>query len=79
MADTGVDAVVMLSNRLAAQEDDDDALIRSMYRLLKVFPDVQFGMYECPHPYKRLCSERGLLEMVECDRFSFIKDTCCDA
>ena len=79
VADTGVDAVVMLSNRLAAQDEDDDVLIRNMHRLLKALPDVNFGVYECPHPYKRLLTERVLKEMADCGRFSFIKDTCCDA
>ena len=79
VADTGVDAVVMLSNRLAAQDEDDDVLIRNMHRLLEALPDVNFGVYECPHPYKRLLTERVLQEMADCGRFSFIKDTCCDA
>lgn len=79
MADTGVDAVVMISNRLASQDEDDGTFIRNMHWLLDALPDVNFGMYECPYPYKRLLSERVLLEMAECGRFSFIKDTCCDA
>ena len=79
MADTGVDAVVMISNRLAEPGEDDGVLIRNMHRLLNAVPDVRFGMYECPHPYKRLLTGRVLEEMADCGRFSFIKDTCCDA
>lgn len=58
MADTGVDAVVMISNRLASPEENDDALIARMNTILKAIPDATFGMYECPYPYSA-CSRTG--------------------
>lgn len=79
IAATGVDAVVMISCRLAKADEDDDVLIRSMDEILNEIPDVTFGMYECPHPYKRLLTEKVLSHMAETGRFAFIKDTCCDA
>ena len=79
VAATGVDAVVMISNRLAGPEESDDVLIANMRRILDAVPGIPFGMYECPCPYKRLLSEKVLLAMVETGRFHFIKDTCCDA
>lgn len=79
VAATGVDAVVMISNRLAAKDESDDVLIANMKRVLEAVPDVPFGMYECPHPYKRLLTPRVLEAMAETGRFQFIKDTCCDA
>lgn len=79
IASTGVDAVVMISCRLAGQDEDDGVLIRNMDDILKEIPDVTFGMYECPCPYKRLLSEKVLSHMADTGRFAFIKDTCCDA
>ncbi len=79
VAATGVDAVVMISNRLAAKDESDDVLIANMNRILEAVPDVPFGMYECPHPYKRLLTPKVLEAMAETGRFRFIKDTCCDS
>lgn len=79
VAATGVDAVVMISNRLAAKDESDDVLLANMHRLLEAVPDVPFGMYECPYPYNRLLTPRVLEAMAETGRFHFIKDTCCDA
>ena len=36
-------------------------------------------MYECPYPYKRMLTPKVLEAMAETGRFTFIKDTCCDA
>lgn len=79
IAETGVDAVVMISNRLAKEDEDDDVMIANMHHILDAIPDVTFGMYECPYPYKRLLSSKVLEAMAESGRFTFIKDTCCDA
>ena len=79
VAATGVNAVVMISNRLAAKDESDDVLIANMHRILDAVPDVPFGIYECPCPYKRLLTPKVLEAMAETGRFRFIKDTCCDA
>ena len=79
MADTGVDNVVLVANRLARPEDPDDVLLANLERILEALPEVTFGMYECPVPYKRPLTDRLLTFMAESGRFSFIKDTCCDA
>ena len=79
MADTGVDNVVLVANRLARPEEPDDVLLANLERILTALPDVTFGMYECPAPYKRPLTDRLLTFMAESGRFSFIKDTCCDA
>ncbi len=76
---SGVDATVMISNRLARADESDEVLIGNMNRILEALPGVVFGMYECPYPYKRLLSHRVLEAMAESGRFAFIKDTCCDA
>ena len=77
--DAGVDATVMISSRLARRDQGDDVAIDNMHRLLDAIPDADFGMYECPLPYKRLLSDEMLTAMAESGRFSFIKDTCCSA
>lgn len=79
IAATGVDGVVMVSNRLAKADESDEVFIANMNRILEALPDVTFGMYECPYPYKRLLSDQALAAMRDSGRFSFIKDTCCNA
>lgn len=79
VSQTGVAATVMISNRLAAEDEDDEVAITNMRRILDAIPGVTFGMYECPHPYRRPLSDRMLEAMAETGRFAFIKDTCCDA
>ncbi len=79
MQRSGAKALVLVSNRLAAQDEDDDVLLKNMQIILDAIPDATFGVYECPYPYKRLLSDRVLEAMAESGRFAFIKDTCCDA
>ena len=75
----GVDAVILLSNRLAAQSEDSKIWIDNMHKLLNVLePNMKLGMYECPYPYKRVLSETELQAMIDTGRFYFVKDTCCD-
>lgn len=79
IAETGVKAVVMVSNRLAREDEDDEVWIRNAQRILDALPGVTFGVYECPYPYKRLMTERTLGWCARSGRFAFLKDTCCDA
>lgn len=79
MQASGAAALVLVSNRLAAQDEDDDVFLQNMNLILEAIPDATFGMYECPYPYKRLLSDKVLEAMAESGRFAFIKDTCCDA
>ncbi|MBQ9952260.1 MAG: dihydrodipicolinate synthase family protein [Clostridia bacterium] len=79
VAASGVDAVVMISSRLAKPDEDDDVLIANMNAILDAIPGAVFGMYECPVPYKRLLTPKVLEAMAATGRFAFIKDTCCDA
>ncbi len=77
--ETGVSAVVLVTNRMAAAKESDSVWIENAQRLLDAFPEVTFGMYECPYPYKRLISEKMLIWMVKSGRIAFLKDTCCHA
>ncbi|RAV14396.1 hypothetical protein DQG23_31370 [Paenibacillus contaminans] len=75
---TGIDAFVQVTNRLAAAEESDDVWIARASIILDAFPQMSFGLYECPYPYKRLMSEKLIAWCARSGRFSFLKDTCCD-
>lgn len=78
MAATGVDAVVLLTNRFARHDEGDDIFKKNLERFLKAVPaDVMLGFYECPAPYKRLLSPAMMKYGVESGRFGFLKDTSC--
>lgn len=80
MKETGVDAVILLTNRLASQGQDDDALLAHADALLaQIDESIPLGLYECPFPYKRLLSPRVIRELAATGRFYFLKDTCLDA
>ncbi|MBB6670656.1 dihydrodipicolinate synthase family protein [Cohnella nanjingensis] len=78
ISSTGIDAFVLVSNRLAAAEESDDVWKRNAEKILSSVPDVAFGIYECPYPYKRLLSPDLLKWCAETGRFLFLKDTCCE-
>lgn len=80
MAKTGVDAVILITNRLAAQDESDDLLVSRVHQLLgMISPEIRLGLYECPNPYKRLLSVPVIRELAKTERFYFLKDTCCDS
>ena len=78
MADTGIDALVLISNRLARKEESDDVWKKNAEHILKALPHIPLGIYECPYPYKRLMSPDLLKWCVETERFSLMKDTSCN-
>lgn len=79
IANTGVDAIVWVSNRLDLHNDGDDVWIKNAEYLLSKLPeDIAIGIYECPYPYKRLLTSKILDWCISTGRFAFIKDTCCD-
>lgn len=79
MAETGVDAVILITNRLAKEEESDEIWLKNCQELLKhIHSEVPLGFYECPYPYKRLLSLENLKWCAQTGRFYFLKDTCCD-
>ena len=79
MAETGVDSVILISNRLAMPDEGDDVLLMNLQRLTDALPaTVGLGVYECPYPYKRLLSDEAVAWCAQSGRYTFIKDTCCD-
>lgn len=80
LAGTGIDALVLITNRLGAENETDEVWIQNLQKLLHELPDdVPLGFYECPFPYKRLISPEALKWCAETGRFLFLKDTSCDA
>jgi len=78
MADTGVQAVVLLTNRFARQDQCDDTFKQRLEKFLSLMAsDILLGFYECPAPYKRLVSPDLMKFCVESGRFGFLKDTSC--
>ncbi|AYH50030.1 dihydrodipicolinate synthase family protein [Dickeya fangzhongdai] len=79
VAETGVDGVILISNRLAlAGEPDEQALARLQALTAQLPAQVDLGIYECPYPYKRLLSDETVAWCARSGRYTFIKDTCCD-
>lgn len=79
IGETGVDAVILITNRLAAKEESDRIWLRNLERLLKELPeDLKLGFYECPYPYKRVLSKEMAGWCANTGRFYFLKDTSCD-
>lgn len=79
MAETGVDAVVLVTNRLAAADEDASVFMARMQDLLGSLPsEMMLGLYECPAPYRRLLTDAEVKWCAESGRFAFLKDVSCD-
>lgn len=76
--ETGIDAYVFISNRFAKEDESDDVLFNNMKKVADALPEIPFGVYECPYPYKRLLTPDLLKKMADDGRFCFLKDTCCN-
>lgn len=76
--DLGIDAYVFISNKFASPDEDEAVVKRNIEKIIKSIENVQFGIYECPSPYKRLITPETLKWCAETERFSFLKDTCCN-
>ena len=78
MTDTGADAFILVTNRLAKRHESDDTFKRNLELFLDRFDrDILLGFYECPAPYKRLISPELMRFVVGTGRFGFLKDTSC--
>ncbi|CAM4241003.1 dihydrodipicolinate synthase family protein [Paenibacillus alkaliterrae] len=79
IAATGIDALVLITNRLAREEESDEVWLANLEKLMAELPEsISLGFYECPYPYKRLISPSLLKWCAETERFLFLKDTSCD-
>ncbi len=80
IANTGIDVLVLVTNRLPATEDADDAAILRELRWVmdQLPPELPLGLYECPMPFRRLLSDDILKFCAESGRFVTLKDVSCD-
>lgn len=76
--DAGVESYVFISNQFAKPDEDESVAKKNIEYMLDHIDGDSFGIYECPHPYKRLVSPELLKWCADTDKFAFLKDTCCD-
>lgn len=77
--ETGVDAVILITNRLARPNESDEIWLDNLQKLLDMLPkEIKLGFYECPYPYKRVLSRKMAAFCAQTGRFYFLKDTSCD-
>ena len=78
ISETGVDSVILISNRLAMPGESDALFLATLKKITAALdPQVGLGIYECPQPYKRLLSDVTIAWCAASGRYTFIKDTCC--
>ncbi len=71
MAETGIDALVLVTNRVA-----DRSMLNRLLSALP--PELPLGLYECPWPQRQLLSEDDIRFCAASERFVVLKDVCCD-
>ena len=78
-AESGADAVVLVTNHLDPHRQGTATLRANLAWLLRELPrNVALGLYECPAPYRRLLSDAELQACLETERFVLLKDVSCD-
>ena len=75
VAQTGVSAVVLISSLIATNDESESVWLSHIDTILSANPEVDFGIYECPLPYKRLPSIDAVRYLADSGKFSFYKDT----
>ena len=79
MADTGIDCLVLVTNRLDPSNSGGEAFRANLGELLASLPeDLPLGLYECPAPFRRLLSDDELKFCRDTGRFVALKDVSCD-
>lgn len=76
--DTGIEAVVINSNQLCREDEDDGIFLRRLNTFMNLTGDIPLGIYECPVPYKRQLSGRILTQIAQSGRFLYYKETSCN-
>lgn len=78
-AETGADAVVLVTNHLDPKNRGTATFMGNLQWLLDRLPkDTPLGLYECPAPYRRLLSDDELRFCIDSERFVLLKDVSCD-
>lgn len=76
---TGVDAVILITNRLDPNNEGTAALKANFEKLLSALPkDIVLGLYECPVPYRRVLTDEEISYFASFDNMVVLKDVSCD-
>ncbi|WFU13541.1 dihydrodipicolinate synthase family protein [Bradyrhizobium sp. CB3481] len=79
IASTGVDGMVLVTNRLDAKREGGTKFTNDLNWLLDRLPkEIPLGLYECPAPYRRLLTDHELKFCAASGRFIILKDVSCD-
>lgn len=79
MCETGIDALVLVTNRLAENHDGLSVFRQNLQKIMSSIPsDMPLGLYECPAPFRRLLSDDELKFCLDTGRFVVLKDVSCD-
>ncbi len=73
--DTGVDAVVILSNLFAEKNDPESVWIKNIEKIVEKTSDIPLAIYECPMPYRRPVQAETMAWAASIGRFYWAKDT----
>ena len=79
LSQTGIDAIVLVTNRLDPENRGGDAFKENLTNILTLLPpELPLGLYECPAPFRRLLNDDELVFCLESGRFVVLKDVSCD-
>ncbi|KUI98735.1 dihydrodipicolinate synthase family protein [Vibrio sp. MEBiC08052] len=79
MAATGIDALVLVTNRLDPDNQGTQTFLNHLNTLMDAIPaDMPLGLYECPAPYRRLLTDEEIQFCADSGRFVVLKDVSCD-
>lgn len=79
MAQTGIDALVLVTNHLDPRNEGSDVFYAVLNTLLETLPaSLPLGLYECPAPYRRLLTDDEFIWCANSGRFVVLKDVSCD-
>lgn len=79
MYDLGVDAVILITNRLDPHNEGTAALKTNYEKLIQHLPqDIILGLYECPVPYRRLLTDEEIRYFASFTNMRVLKDVSCD-
>ena len=75
IADTGIDAAIMITGHFAKEDEGDEILLKHFEQLFQLTGNIPLGMYECPAPYKRIIGTDTFRSLLSSNRLVYHKDT----
>ncbi len=80
VAETGVDGVILVTNRFAVNKQADEKTVTEGLKVLveELPAEIALGLYECPAPFRQLLSDDQIRYCADSGRFVLLKDVSCD-